>query len=149
MPIIQVNINHDQVTTGSQHPYLFTEKHHGGPSSKGQAQWLPSLGFEDEFWVSNMADESVFCDKDGILYGLLKRPGTPAAFIGTRDEQIAIFRPPNAGTPWHGYPVYPLEGVIGRSGETGRPSNVVFARMVEVGFLNAQEVARLKKRKHI
>jgi hypothetical protein len=149
MPIIQVNINHDQVTTRSGHRYIFTEKHHGGPNSKGQAQWLPSLAFEDEFWVFNMADEFIFCDDDGTLYGLLKRPGTLAAFIGTRDEQIATFPAPNAGSPWHGYPVYPLAGIKGRSGEFGRPKNAIFARMAEVGLLTTQEVTRLKKRKHI
>ncbi len=149
MPIILVDFEHDQVTNSSGHRYLFTAKHHGGQYSEGQAQWLPSLVFADEFWVFNMADDSSFCDDDGTLYGLLKGPDTLCALIGTRDEQIAIFPRPNAGSPWHGYPVYPVACVKGRSGEAGRPKSTIFARMVEVGLLTIQEVTRLKKGKHI
>ncbi len=149
MPKIQVDIEHDQVTVRCRHRYLFTEKHHGGPHSAGQAQWLPSRAFEAEFWGFDRADHFDFSDDDGRLYGLLKLPDTVCEFIGINDEQIATFPRANAGGPWHGYPVYPLAGVKRRSGDTGSPKNAIFAKMMEVGLLTPQQVTRLKKRKHI
>ena len=127
MPKIQVDIEHDQETVRSRHRYLFTEKHHGGPHSAGQAEWLPSLAFEAEFWIFNMADDFDFSDDDGRLYGMLKLPDSACEFIGVYKEQIATFPRPNAGSPWHGYPVYPLAGVNTRSGDAGRPKNAIFA----------------------
>jgi hypothetical protein len=148
MPKTQVDFEFDGDSTNGLR-YLFTEKHHGGPHSAGQAQWLPALSFETEFWVFDQADIHNFRDKDGRLYGILKDPTSFCETIGTRDEQIARFYQPPAGSPWHGHPVYPLSNVKRRSGEVGKPRPEVFARMVEVGLITEEQATRLKKRKHI
>ena len=147
MPIIQANANHDVDSRGLR--YIFMEKHHGGPSAPGQAQWLPSLSFETEFWIFDQANIQNFKDKDGRLFGMLKEPTSVCEIIGTRDEQIARFEPPSAGNPWHGFPVYPLSGVKGRSKFAGRPRPEVFARMVEVGLITEEQARRLRNMKHI
>src|SRR5436305_1840711 len=85
------------------HLYDFTTKHHGGPGSAGQAQWLPALTFEAEFWIFDYAEFNDFRDKDGYVFGLLKQPLKKCKQIGTEEEEIAIFFPPSAGNNWHGF----------------------------------------------
>jgi hypothetical protein len=57
MPKLPNNVEFPRVSTNG-HRYLFTEKHHGGPSSKGQAQWLPSLELEAEFWIFDTSERA-------------------------------------------------------------------------------------------
>ena len=65
-------------TSGPIHPvptqrsgfrYHFYDKHHGrgGPAA---AQWLPSMGREDEFAVFDTADLHEILDERGWLYGI-------------------------------------------------------------------------------
>jgi hypothetical protein len=148
MPKLQNNFEFDRLSANG-HRYLFTEKHHGGPSSKGQAQWLPSLELEEEFWVFDVSEQRGFFDENGRLFGMLKEPTSFCSFLGTRDEQLAIFYPPNAGSPWHGHPCYPLSGIHSRSGQAGRPSRIVFDQMVEMGLLTSEQARRLRNGNHI
>jgi len=120
----------------------------------GQAQRVRRNGFrllelEAEFWIFDTSERHAFFDEDGRLFGLLKEPNTFCDHVGTMDEQVAIFYPPNAGSPWHGHPSYPLTGVHSRSGQFGKPSKIVFTRMVEVGLLTADQAKRLRNGDHI
>ena len=62
MPTVRATREHSQVTTKNRHRYQFTPKHHGGPGSKGQAQWLEAISFEEEFSVFEAADNFAIVD---------------------------------------------------------------------------------------
>jgi hypothetical protein len=129
--------------------YLFTTKHHGGPGSAGQCQWLPELEFRAEFWIFDQADVYQLLDDKGRLFGMLKTPTSKCKTNGTQDEQIAVFYPPNSGNEWHGNPSYPLSGVHSRSGEYGKPKKMVFDKMIAVELLTEEQASRLKRGRHI
>jgi hypothetical protein len=151
MPIVLEIITHPQTTSRRGLSYQFTPKHHGGPGGKGQAQWLSTLTFEQEFSVFDSADSHDLSDDDGRLYGILKSAEGEVQFLGTRDEQVAVFPSAREGEVWHGYPVYPLaiDESAGRGGETGKPPKSVFQKMEREGLLSKTECKRLIKGKHI
>ena len=129
--------------TVNEREYIFTPKHHHG-KRKGPASWLLELTFCEEFSVFAEADRQDYSNEKGKLYGLLKTPETRCRTIGTKLEQVAVFDPPPQG-PWHGYPVYPLEG----DGEKRRPSRVVLDKMVQTKLITQAEADRLDAGRHI
>src|SRR5436305_14634775 len=62
----------DSSTNGFR--YLFTTKHHGGPGSAGQCQWLPELEFKAAFWIFDQAEVYQLLADKGRLFGMLKTP---------------------------------------------------------------------------
>lgn len=151
MPRVLDFVTHSETTKRRGLTYQFTPKHHGGKDNKGQAQWLPSLTFEEEFSIFDHADKHDLSDDSGRLYGILRQPEEDVRILGTRDEQVAEFPVARKGEAWHGYPVYPLASSesTGRGGETGKPEKVVFQKMEEVGLLSKSERRRLMGGKHI
>jgi hypothetical protein len=141
MPRLHENLACPRPTRTRAFTYVFTEKHHHGPTSKGQANWLLEVALADEFWIFEEADQHNYVDDGGDLFGMLKTSDSRAHEIGTRGEQVAIFYQPTSGNPWHGHPSYP----IANQGQKGRPHNLVFARMVETRLLTVAQARRLKK----
>ncbi len=132
---------HLQRTRKHQYRYLFTAKHHGG--EKNAAQWHPELSPDDEFAVFDGADEMELSDEGGNLFGALSDGQESLRFLGTFREQIAKFPCAPAGSPWHGYPVWPLID------EKYRPSKQVFARMLVAGLITQPMRRRLMKGDHV
>src|SRR5579859_7753519 len=107
MPTVQVNTEHPQQTSKSQLRYQFTPKHHGGPGSKGQAQWLPAITFDEEFSIFDEADSFGIIDGKGNMYGVLRNGNGDLRDLGTWEEQVAKFPKTKTG-PWHGYPSWAI-----------------------------------------
>jgi hypothetical protein len=109
MPKMNKNRVHENKTRNKRE-YIFTKKHHHGSSRRREASWCPKLTMDEEFGVFDDADFHGYSDREsGKLYGMLKTANTRARTLGTKREQVAVFDPPRQG-PWHGYPVYPLNG---------------------------------------
>ena|SRR6266436_10330818 len=130
-----------QRTRRHEYRYLFTAKHHGG--DKNAAQWLSELSPNDEFAVFEGADEMDLSDEAGNLFGALSDGQESLRFLGTLQEQIAKFPCAPQGSPWHGYPVWPL------TDEKYRPSRQVFDKMVERGMITQTMRRRLMKGDHV
>jgi hypothetical protein len=149
MPRVQVNIEHPQLTSRNQLRYQFTPKHHGGPGSKGQAQWLLSLTFIEEFSIFDEADTFGTLDAKGNMYGVLRNGNGDLRDLGTWQEQVAKFPRVKSG-PWHGYPCW----TINKSGPSNRrkqkmfPPKQVFDLLQEVGLISEEQRDRLKKGDH-
>lgn len=112
MPKLAENIEHDSPTQRNGYRYVFTTKHHGGPGSSGESQWLVDLDLADEFAIFDSADQHEIKDSIGSLHGVRRLESGELADIGTWDQQIAKFPAARLGEAWHGYPLYP----IGRAG---------------------------------
>jgi len=120
--------------------YLFTAKHHGGWKSR-HATWLPTLTEEEEFSVFDDADANQVSDAAGNLFGVLFDGNEGLQDLGTRGEQIAKFWYSPPGSPWHGFPAFPLKDDVvmqNRQGETARPERQVLDRLLEVGAINRE-----------
>ena len=102
---------HPQATGRSNHRYFFYDKHHGrgGPQA---ARWLPELSDDEEFAVFDQADLLNLSDEQSNLYGIRigPEPEREVLILGTLGQQIAKFPASRAGSPWHGFPLGPLEG---------------------------------------
>src|ERR1017187_2918172 len=149
MPTVQVNTEHRQVTSENQRRSQFISKHHGGPGSKGQAQWVLSLTFDEEFSIFDEADSFVILDGKGHMYGVLRDGNGELRDVGTGQEQMAKFPRQKSG-PWHGYPCWP----INKSGPTNRkkqkmfPPKQAFDLLQEAGLISEEQRDRLKKGDH-
>jgi hypothetical protein len=141
---------HPEPTRRSGYRYRFTAKHHGGGSAS-DARWLPDLSEADEFAVFDDADELQLADEGGNLYGALRDGVTSLRYLGTWQQQLAEFPCASAGSPWHGYPAWPLneEAASNRRGEKCRPPREVFDRMVATGLITAAMRKRLKGGNHV
>jgi hypothetical protein len=131
--------------------YFFYDKHHGrgGPEA---SRWLPELSDDDEFAIFDQADLLDLSDEHGNLYGIRvglehDREVLP---LGTRQQQIAKFPISRQGTPWHGFPLGPLEY------RTSGPAPPVrdlpgepLSKMVNHGLLTGAQRRRLLKGKLI
>jgi hypothetical protein len=89
MPTVQANIEHSQTTRMNRLRYQFTPKHHGGPGSRGQAQWILSITFAEEFSIFDEADSSEVLDIRGNMYGVLRDTAGELRDLGSWEEQIA------------------------------------------------------------
>jgi hypothetical protein len=135
--------------TPSGYRYYFHPKHHGAGSSS-DARWLPEMSRDEEFAVFVLADEHDLSDDKGDLYGLRIRGTVPAheiLFLGTRYEQVAHFWEASQGSPWHGYPVWPIiqRGSLNRKGQQHRPAKEVLQAMVGAGLLNLKQLYKFMK----
>jgi hypothetical protein len=141
---------HPQSTQRSGYRYTFTGKHHGGGSA-ADACWADGLSREEEFLVFDLADLWIVLDEDGRLYGVLRTGVAQLRVLGTWQQQIAEFPRANAGVPWHGYPIWPVNELApaSRASQKVRPSKAVFARMEEVGLITARQRKRLYKGDHV
>jgi hypothetical protein len=138
---------HPQVTRRSSYRYCFTSKHHGAGSSD-DARW--SVTNDQEFAIFDDADHWEVHDDDIHYYGVLRENGN-LVDIGTRGQQVAKFRCESAGSPWHGYPLYPVndpDGPSNRASAKMRPPKSVFERLESIGFITKQQRKRLFKGDH-
>jgi hypothetical protein len=135
---------HPQTTRRHQYRYRFTSKHHGG---HGDGQWLASLSEEDEFAVFDGADDRELSDAAGNLFGALPDGNDSLRMLGT-EEQIAKFPRASDGSPWHGYPMWPLSDDAPPNRRHGPPKEV-YDRMVVVGLINHEMRRRLMKGDHV
>lgn len=132
--------------TASGKRYLFTVKHHGG-GSPSDACWSPYLSEDEEFSVFSIADDREVVDRDGDMYGVLPDGNAGLRILGTFSQQVAYFREASQGSPWHGYPLWPLNDGASpnRRGNRSNPPNEVYKKMVEVGLISVA-MRRLLKR---
>ena len=65
-------------------------------------------------------------------------------------QQMAEFPLPQEGEPWHGYPIWAVNGLApeNRRGEKMRPDKDVFLKMQRAGLLTERERKRLFKGDH-
>ena len=125
--------------------YLFTAKHHGG-GSRGDARWLPDLSEDDEFAVFETADRLEVQDVTGNLYGV-QPIEDGLRYLGTFGQQVAYFPLASAGSPWHGYPLWPLnsEAAPNRRGNRYKAPDEIYDKMVEVGLISIRMRKVLKR----
>ncbi len=149
MPTVKTNTEHSQRTSENGLRYQFTPKHHGGPRSKGQTQWVPSLTFAEEFSIFDEADAFGILDGKGNMYGVLRDGHEELRAVGAGEEQVAKFPRARSG-PWHGYPCWP----INKSGPTNRNKQEMYAPkrvfdlLQEAGLITEEQRDRLKKGDH-
>jgi hypothetical protein len=155
VPSVQENTNHPTKSARRGLAYVFTPKHHG--ASSDSACWLTELTLAEEFAIFNRADGTVVqfayedhrqvADEDGNLYGYELLSDGSLRVIGTWQQQIAEFPVQREGTPWHGYPIWPLnsEAPENRRGAKCQPDTAVFDRMFNLGDINRGQRKRLKK----
>jgi hypothetical protein len=142
---------HPDVSERSGYFYFFYDKHHGrgGPEA---ARWLPELSDEDEFDVFDQAALFEISDEKGNLYGISvgTEPDREVRLLGTLRQQIAKFPRAHAGTPWHGYPLGPLEHKSGlpHPPERALPQDAL-RKMVEANLLDNTQRKRLLKGRNI
>ena len=149
MPTVNENTEHPQLTSKNQLRYQFTPKHHGGPGSRGQAQWLAALTLAEEFAIFDEADSFEILDGKGNMYGVLRDESGELRDVGTWEEQMAKF-PSTTSGPWHGYPCW----AINKSGPSNRrrqkmfPPKQVFDLLQEAGLISEEQRDRLKRGDH-
>lgn len=160
MPLIQNIVSHPQQTARRAFTYEFTPKHHGGNPTA--SCWLAALTLIEEFRIFDRADGIVVAapednrqvaDASGNLYSyeVLIVGDEHLREIGTWDQQMAEFPVQQAGSNWHGYPIWPVGPLTpgNYQGQRCRPSADVFDRMVQIGDITSAQRKRLKKRDSI
>jgi hypothetical protein len=136
-------------TTSSGKRYLFHPKHHGHVSPD-DACWHPSITRDFEFAIFEESDRRELSDEQGNLYGIRRDEAGKFITLGTRLEQVARFWMPSAGSPWHGYPLWPLNNKeLNRGTQPYRPPKVVLEKMETQGIITRPQVKRLMKGDHI
>jgi hypothetical protein len=115
------------------------------------------LTFEEEFAIFDRADGVVvqiqyennrqIADEDGNLYGYQPLSDGSLRVIGTWHQQLAEFPVQREGSPWHGYPIWPIntEAPENRRGQKCRPDSSVFDRMFGLGDITRGQRKRLKR----
>jgi hypothetical protein len=128
---------------------LIHSQAHGG--SGDAACWLPEISEDSEFRVFDDADAFELADDRGWLYGILRDDEGGLRDLGTWHQQIAEFPFAREGTPWHGYPLWPVNETApdNRRGEKHRPSREVLDKMVAAGILTQRQKRRLMKGDHV
>jgi hypothetical protein len=141
---------HETHTRRSSYQYLFSEKHHGS-GTPDDARWLEALTREEEFSVFDDADWHQIADPCDRLYGVLGDGGDGLRDLGTWQQQIAEFPFANAGIPWHGYPLWPVNkhSPSNRRSERVRPTKEVFILMEQTGLITSRQRKRLYKGDHV
>jgi hypothetical protein len=145
-PSGQTNPVHPVATRRSGYHYLFSDKHHGGGTA-GDSCWSPDLSGDEEFSIFDDADWHELSDDRGWLYGILRLDAEHLRYLGTWGQQLAAFPLASPGSPWHGYPLWPLGELAppNRRGDKAQPSKEVFVKMERTGLINARERKRLSK----
>ena len=156
MPFVQNTIAHPDQTARRALTYEFTPKHHGGNATA--SRWLTALTLVEEFEIFDRADGIVIAapadnrqvaDAAGNLYGyeVLVGGSQHLREIGTWDQQMAEFPVQQAGTNWHGYPIWPVGPLAPQNyqGQRCRPAPEVFDRMVQIGDITPAQRKLLKK----
>ena len=156
MPSVQNNTAHPATTARRSLTYVFTPKHHGG--SPTASCWLTGISFAQEFSIFDRTDGIVVpagidnrqvSDLLGNLYGyeVLETATQHLRELGTWDQQMAEYPAPHEGSPWHGYPIWPINPVVTPpqyNGQRCRPDHSVFDRMVQLGDITDSHRKRLK-----
>jgi hypothetical protein len=156
VPSIQNITSHPQQTARRTLTYEFTPKHHGRNATA--SCWLTALTLVEEFEIFDRADGIVVAapadnrqvaDARGNLYGyeVLAGGSQHLREIGTWDQQMAEYPVQQAGTNWHGYPIWPVGPLVPQKyqGQRCRPAPEVFDRMVQIGDITSAQRKRLKK----
>lgn len=147
MPSVQSDTEHPVPTSRRGLIYLFTPKHHGGNASA--SCWLTELTFDEEFAIFDRADEHQVEDSAGNLYGyqVLEASNRHLRDLGSWSQQMAEYPVQRPGSPWHGYPIWPIASMAPPQyqGQRCRPERQVFDRMVELGDITIGQRKRLKK----
>ncbi|MBX9582200.1 MAG: hypothetical protein K2X87_17990 [Gemmataceae bacterium] len=148
VPTILVEEDFPRPTHRSGLVYRFTPKHHDGHDPDA-ARWLPELTRDEEFGVFELADDRAIADDDGNLYGLLRGVDGDLRDLGTWEQVIAEFPFARPGEPWHGYPVWPVNGSAPehRRGQVCRPATEAFDRLFDAGLISRGEKKRLRSGK--
>lgn len=142
---------HPEMTQHSGYRYFFYDKHHGrgGPEA---AQWAPDLTDAEEFHVFDQADLLEISDAQANLFGISigPEPDRSVRFLGTRRQQIAKFPVAHQGAAWHGYPLGPIEKMVGESRLPDRalPRDAL-QKMVGAGLLENRQRKRLLSGRNI
>jgi hypothetical protein len=149
MPTVQATTEHSRVTARNELRYQFTPKHHGGPRSKGQAQWIEALSFDEEFSVFETADAFAILDRKGNMYGILSDENGELRDLGTWEEQLAKFPVTRSG-PWHGYPCWAINkaGPSNRRKQKMLPPRQVFDLLQQADLITEEQRDRLKRGDH-
>ena len=148
MPFLHENAVHPIRTARRQLQYLFTTRHHGGDATA--SRWLPEFELDEEFSIFDMADAIELADETGNLYGLLVDPTIGYRRIGTCKQQIALFPVEGLNSPWHGYPLFPVDGgPKNRQGLKCRPPKSVIADFQAKNIVTEEDAVRLLKGDHI
>jgi len=121
-----------------------TTKHHGGPDSHGESQWLPELSWDEEFSVFNLADEHEIDDDAGNMYGVLRGEDGQLREIGDDYQELAFFAYAREGQMWHGYPLHPISS----GSNENNPPKAAYTLLTRTGLLSKTECKRLSKGKH-
>jgi hypothetical protein len=68
-------------------------------------------------------------------------------FLGTRYEQVAHYWEASQGSPWHGYPLWPIiqRRSLNRKDQRHRPPKDVLQKMVNKCLLTDKQRYRLQK----
>jgi len=129
--------------TKSGKRYQFYKSHHG-QGTPDDAQWLKEIGYREEFGIFSESDQKCISDQHGNLFGI-KHKHKIVLELGTRGERIAKFWCPSEGSPWHGFPLYPLKRNVpeNRKGYGCRPPKDVFLRMQSCGLVSERDRIRL------
>jgi hypothetical protein len=102
---------------------------------------------DDQFAVFARADDLDVVDENGDLYGVQRVGEDGLRYLGTFDQQVGFFPLSSAGSPWHGYPLWPLNeaAASNRRGDKCKPPNTIFDRMVDVGLITVRMRKLLKR----
>ncbi|MBY0526770.1 MAG: hypothetical protein K2R98_25485 [Gemmataceae bacterium] len=140
---------HPDPTRKRGYRYQFAAKHHGGGTAK-DARWALNVSRVEEFTVFDEADDHDIFDDDGRCYGVLRNADGNLRDLGTWQQQVAEFPRANDGVPWHGYPIWAVNGLApaNRSGERVRPAKNVFQKMEQAGLISRRQRKRLYKGDH-
>jgi hypothetical protein len=142
MPKVQVEFTYRRVTANRQRRYQLTPKHHGFPVKPSDAQWHKDLQHDDEFDVFDRADQHDTCDEAHNLYGIAPDVENKCLLmLGSENQQVALFPFARDREPWHGYPLYPING------EDGRPPKAVFQCLQAAGLITERQRRRLMQGK--
>lgn len=152
-----MDVEYHKATRRSGYRYLFTDKHHGGGTSS-DARWEPSITNDEEFEVFDAADRREVRDNSNNMYGVLRNKDTGSLrFLGTWNQQVAMFPAAPHGQPWHGYPLIAIEAPRGVHPRRRKVPREAWDRLLmehitehehEPPLLTSSEVHRLKKGRH-
>jgi hypothetical protein len=138
---------HPAPTRRSGYRYFFYDKHHGrgGPEA---ARWALDVSEDEEFGISDQADNLDLSDDHGNSYGVRIGLEHQVLVLGTLRQQIARFH--DSGPPWHGFPLGPLDNHLDPPHPPQRPlPKDALQKMVDARLLTREERRRLLKGKHV
>jgi hypothetical protein len=124
--------------SGKRYISLFYHRPTGARAHK--RAWHPSVPPPDEFTIFDQADQGHWRDDDGHYWAI---GDAGARVLGQRGERLAHFpQNENAGDPWHGYPVSPLE-----RGDDDAPPDEFVEAWIRGGVVSKTLGRRIQRRK--